>query len=343
MFVNDNIIYMDNLHHSRQKMVVGDFYKDKKVVCTGGAGMIGSQLVQLLLDHGAHVSVIDDFSRGKRRIDGVDYVVGDVGSISTCLHTFRGAFAVFNLAARVAGVFHNASHQLEMYSENSRLLTAPVIAAEAANVPCFLQTSSVCVYAPGYNNPAYEENGMVGDPTPANAGYSEAKRDGERVIAWSNIDHAVIVRPSNVDGEFDYFDETAHVIPALIRKALENDVLEVLDAPSVTREFIYSGDVAYGMMVALAKGKNKEVYNIGTNGQTSVSLGQLAELVKQSVGKPNMEVMFTRTDVRGDQARWSDAGRLNDLGWFSQTSIEEIVNKVAKWYIEYLSSHQTNM
>ena len=110
-----------------------------------------------------------------------------------------------------------------MYYSNIRVLTVPVAVADDVRVPVFLQTSSVCVYAPEHNSPCDECCGMMGTPHPANAGYAEAKRDGERVALWAdNIQKVVIVRPSNIAGPGDYFDDMAHVVPAFVKRAFYN-------------------------------------------------------------------------------------------------------------------------
>jgi nucleoside-diphosphate-sugar epimerase len=159
-----------------------NYYRDKKVVVCGGAGFVGGYLVEQLVSMGAKVTVLDDLSRGVRVHPETDFATVDVSDVDECVYFFDGAFAVFNLAAQVAGVLHNENHHLSMYKGNVDLLTAPTIAADICGVPNFLQVSSVCIYSPDNNHPSKEEYGMTGAPHHANAGYSEAKRDGERLM-----------------------------------------------------------------------------------------------------------------------------------------------------------------
>lgn len=310
-------------------------WNGKRVVVTGGAGMIGGELVRLLLDAGASVVVLDNFSRGNRRIDGAEYAYGDAGNEGVCRDVLKGADAVFNLAAEVAGVEFNQSHQFWMFWRNIRVLMMPLRIAAEYGVKRFLQTSSVCIYAPEYNHPCREENGLIGVPTKENRGYSLAKRMGEYMAKWCAEEglHTVIVRPSNVYGPYDYFDERAHVIPALIRKTVEDEEIIVNGSGKERREFIYSTDVAHGMMAALARGRPGQVYNLGTDGHTCVSIKELAEMIRRIVGvdKP---IVFKRMFSGGDEARWSDCTKAyEELGWRASIGLEEGLRRVVRWYL----------
>ena len=308
------------------------FYANKKVVVTGGAGMVGSALVEQLLDLGAHVEILDDLSRGKTWLPGSHITRIDAGNELAVRTHLRDAFALFNLAAYVAGVEFNQSNHSLMFNQNVRLQTAPILAAAAVGVPHVLQTSSVCVYAPDHNHPALEAFGHRGEPHAANNGYAHAKRMGERVVGWSELEHAVIVRPSNVYGPRDYFDNRAHVIPALIRKALYDDVIKVNGSGFEEREFIYVDDVASGMLHALEHGAHNEVYNLGTNGVTCVSIRKLVEIIQEATDTTAKKVIYSQDFNSGDPARWSDCTNMLLLGWQATTSLEDGIRRTVEWY-----------
>ena len=317
-------------------------YSGMHVAVIGGAGFVGSYLVRRLLEAGAHVTVVDDFSRGNNILSDAAYIDLDVGKeIANLTTVLAGKDAVFNLAAAVAGVLYNESHQNEMYYTNMLVLTGPVLAAQAAGVPAFMQTSSVCVYAPAHNAPSQEPFGLMDEPHPANAGYAEAKRDGERFATWSSIPRVVIVRPSNVAGAGDYFDEKAHVIPAFVKRAHSlpsvNTVYEkflVYGNPDATREFIHPDDVALGMMTALAFGIDREAYNIGCNGQNTISMRNLAVLVLELNDKYLVELEVDDSVGGGDDRRFSDSTKLNNLGWRHDAPLGAMVREtVTDWQL----------
>lgn len=311
---------------------MSDFWKDQLVIVTGGCGFVGSHLVELLLNAGANVEILDDGSRGQNKPKGVKLYPYDATNGGACERVFTGAFAVFNLAASVAGVTYNQGHHIEMFSRNLDLQTVPVVASEVCKVPHFLQVSSVCVYGEDANAPS-QENYLGNDLTAANDGYSWSKRLGERVIGWSVLPHYVIVRPSNIFGPRDYFDDKSHVIPALIKKALaEGDTIEVYGTGREIREFLYVEDAARGMMHALQTGMHGEAYNLGTNGNTAVPIAQLIAMIQDIIGS-NKTLLFSNEFDPGDSERWSDAKKINHLGWRQQITLEEGLHKTISWYL----------
>lgn len=307
------------------------FYENQRCVVTGGCGMVGSHLVEALLALGARVTVLDNYDRGMHRPDGATYTYGDAGQFETCRDVFRGAFAVFNLAAAVAGVGYNQTHHAEMFERNMRLQSTPMLAAAACEVPHVLQTSSVCVYSPEHNHPAIEANGHLGEPHPANAGYAWAKRMGERIALWANLAHVVIVRPSNIYGPRDYFDSKAHVIPALIKKALHDEEIVVNGSGKEEREFIYVEDVVKGMLVAIEHGEHQEVYNLSTDGATCVSIAGLVELIQQATETAEKPVRYTATYDPGDAKRWSSGAAFASLV-ATYTPLGSGIARTVAWY-----------
>lgn len=312
------------------------FWDNQQVIVTGGAGFVGSHLVELLLDAGARVHVVDDYSRGDNFMAGALYHECDATDreqLQIICDNIRPS-AIFNLAAAVAGVIYNQSNHLEMYDRNMRLQTVPVQVAERLGVQRFLQVSSVCVYSPDDNHPCQEQYGQRGTPTKANEGYSWSKRMGEHVAAWSKIPHVVIVRPSNVFGPRDYFDDKAHVIPALIQKALTQDVIEVNGTGKEQREFIFVKDIAAGMMFALEHGADREAYNVGTHGDTCLSIGSLMTMIQRETGTLHKPVKFSSTHDAGDLARWSDCSKIHALGWQHKIGMMEGLRQTVNWYLD---------
>jgi UDP-glucose 4-epimerase len=305
------------------------YWTDRAVCVTGGAGMVGSTLCELLLAEGARVSVLDNFSRGKTRIDNVRYAEGDAGDQHTCEVEFLPVDVVFNLAAFVAGVTYNQSHNAEMFANNVRLQVTPVLAAKAVGVPRFVQVSSVCVYGEDAQNPCKEDN-LGGEPTAANNGYAWAKRMGERTALWAGLKHVSIVRPANIYGVRDYFDDRAHVIPALIKKCLKDNEVLVNGTGDEVREFLYVTDAANAMMVVAENGQNGEAYNIGTDGATAYSVKTTLEII-QNVLETKKTVRYTG-GKGGDRIRIVDSEKINKLGWQYSVNLLKGIQTVCDWY-----------
>jgi GDP-L-fucose synthase len=229
---------------------MSNFWQDKQVIITGGCGMVGSRLCEFLHNEGAVVFGFDDQSRGAHQVRGCEYYVGDASDYAEWMRLFAyrhlQPFAIFNLAAAVGGVYYNIKNHASQFIKNVELQTVPVMVAAQRNVPIFVQVSSVCVYDGAFNDPAEEHHGYAGRPEPANEGYAWAKRMGEEVCYWSfagTDTKFCIVRPTNMYGIRDYFDERAHVIPALIKKFLTQDKATVYGGTQ-TREFLYADDGA---------------------------------------------------------------------------------------------------
>ena len=314
-----------------------EFWKGKRTIVTGGAGMCGSRLSEFLLEAGAQVVILDDNSRGNNYVPRAIYPKhrpNDAGDVGLCANVFKGADAVFNLAAAVGGIYHNISNQAGQFWSNVRLQTAPVLAAVKAGVPIFLQVSSVCVYAEGHNNPAKEENGLIGEPEGANAGYAWAKRMGEYICQWAfegTETRYNVVRPTNMVGERDYYDEKAHVVPALIRKFTDGRPTVEVYGGSQTREFIHCDDAAKGMIVVAERGDGGHTYNLGTNGHTQVSICHLTEMIKRLTRSP-ADIEYVKTFPTGDEHRCTDSHKAMALGWKYEIELEDALERIISAY-----------
>ena len=310
-------------------------WEGKKIIVTGGTGMVGRFLCQMLVGEGAHVVSLSRSPQDKEHIDGVQYVAGDVGNTYVCQQLFQDAYAVFNLAASVGGVYFNSDNQFAQLWDNLRLQMAPAMAARQCKVKNFLQVSSVCVYADEYNNPATEENGHMGEPRPANAGYAYAKRFGETathlVLRDSDVKY-VIVRPTNMYGEGDNFGEGSHVIPALIRQFVESgDSITVYNG-NCSREFMHAEDGARGMIEAMRDGGCEEVYNLGTDGETKITISALAIMIR-TLAYSTANIEFVDDDIEGDQNRYTDCAKARQhFVWFHRVGLIEGLGRTVEYY-----------
>jgi GDP-L-fucose synthase len=203
-------------------------------------------------------------------------------------------------------------------------------AAMWANVDWYLYTSTIGVYQPA---PILTENDLWQTVPSKNDWYGGwAKRIGEMQIEAFEKQYGSskcsIVRPANVYGTFDNFDlSSAMVIPSLIRKADENEVLDVWGDGSQIRDFINCKDVARGMLYAV---ENKITQPINLGSGSGVSIKQIAVIVSQYFNKP---IQWNPTGVVGDAVRILDMKRANSYGFYPEINIEQGVIETIKWYL----------
>lgn len=257
-----------------------------RIVITGGAGMLGIALCKEFIDGGHEVIAIDDMSRdpdeGHARMIALKEIGGEQDkltllgftianekrSIALMTHAFSDADVVINAAADVGGVFYNQGHNNRIYAANSVLQAIPLAMAEMCNVKTFVQISSVCVYEPTTNPNSlreHAEKNKLGELSIDNAGYAMAKRNGETLAMASKIDNVIVVRPTNMFGPYDHFDDKAHVIPSIIKKFCDDKDVVISSPGFIERDFLYSEQAAMWIKaLALCPEQyvNRQVFNL---------------------------------------------------------------------------------
>jgi len=329
------------------------------IAVIGGAGFVGSHLSEKLVANGDMVTIIDNLEHGHNEVEGAHIIQMDATVTQDLAVALRGHDTVYNLAATVGGIYFNIDNQNYQLISNANLQVVPLMASQVAGVERFLQVSSVCVYDPeiqeawnmdGEIEEGVPENvGLHGRPQHANAGYAWAKRMGEEAAALSGIPHVVIVRPSNIGGARDYFDEHAHVIPALIQRAfrvmdtpvmIEKKPMQVYGNPDFVREFIHVDDVADGMMAAMESGTHGETYNLGSG--ELITIRELALVIAGACWRERAdansmmsswlnEIEFMGGEG-GDPYRKSSTIKMDRLGWKAERTIYDIVEDTIQWY-----------
>ena len=274
-----------------------------------------------------------DIVEPTKLVDGVVYRYLDAGQLENCLEVFRGADVVFNLAAKVAGVQYNQSHNLKMLYDNLPLQVTPVLAAEQLTIPYFLQVSSVCVYADEETAPCNDnlEVTTMKPPNWANYGYAMSKRMGEIAVEQAKLNTWVVARPTNIYGPGDDFGPNGHVIPALIKKSIQLDEPVVNGTGQEEREFIYVGDVAKAFIHLIEQGDNG-TYNIGTNGRTKTSIKNLMGMVQDVTNTQNKAVLYRPRFQSGDAVRYTDSTKLESTGFRAKTTLREGLSKTVSWW-----------
>ena len=307
------------------------FWSGRRVCVTGGAGFVGSYVVEKLVESGADVTVADSLARGSReRLASVEgsyrFVEADVTNADGADAATLNQEIVLNLAAKVAGIEYNNTHNAEMFSTNVRIATSMLDAAARNGVGRVLVVSSACVYPGDAIVPTPESEGRRGTPEPANEGYGWAKRMAEelgRFHARERSMEIAICRPFNAYGPRDHWDErTSHVIPALIKRVLDGeDPVLVWGSGNQTRAFLHAADVAHGMLLVTERGAIAKPINIGHD--QDISISELVFAILRLTGR-SPEVIFDSSRPDGDPRRAADPTLLRRVtNWVPAISLEE--------------------
>jgi GDP-L-fucose synthase len=285
------------------------FFRGRKVLVLGGAGFVGSHAVEQLLALGAHPLVLSRSEKPRFLAhlgDAVEVIQGSLVDEARTLDVTRQASVVMNLAADVAGIGWNAAHPASMFMNNMSIFFSSLRAASTAGVERYLVTSSACVYPRHCLIPTPESEGFRDEPEPTNAGYGWAKRMEEFLgrAAMQEFGLSVsIARPYNCYGPRDNFEpETSHVIPALVRKAVEatqagESSFRVWGDGTHSRSFLYVDDFARGLIEVAARYAQADPVNIGAAGE--VTIRETAEAIAAEMSRKAGRKITPRFDTSG--------------------------------------------
>lgn len=307
-------------------------FKNKKILITGGNGMIGRSLVNLLLQRGSIITVADVSEPSSPLDKDVKFVKADLRYFDVCEKLCYGMDYVFNLAGIKGSpkmcLEQPADFMVPMLQFNTNMMEA----ARNSDVKWYLYTSSVGVYAPA--EIFYEDSVWSTMPSTNDRFAGWTKRIGELQAEAYSIqygwDNVSIVRPANVYGNYDNFNpENAMVVPSLIRKAQENDILEVWGDGSTIRDFIHSDDVALGMIFAV---ENKITKPINLGSGKGYSIKEVVDMVVKYSKKP-LEVKWLTDKPAGDKIRLFNMDRAKSYGFDITVSLEEGIRRTTDWFI----------
>lgn len=308
-------------------------YQGKSILVTGGTGLIGRPLVEMLVDMGAKVRIasLDDPSRAHPL---AEFVRADLTNFRSCLDVCDGMDYVFHLAGIKGSPAMTARKPASFFVPTISFNTNMMEAARQRGVKKYLFTSTVGVYAPA--EIFYEDDVWKTFPSENDKFAGWAKRIGELQAEAYKIEynwHDIrIVRPANVYGPYDNFDPgNAMVIPSLIKRALDGEnPLVVWGDGSPIRDFIHARDVAQGMLLVMEKGTGQPV-NLGSG--VGVTIREIVEIIVNNM-KEKPEVIWDTTKPSGDQKRLMDISRARELGFEPKVSLEEGIKDVMQWYLE---------
>lgn len=317
------------------------YWKNRKVLVSGGCGFIGSHLVEKLVELGAKVRVADIVSSAdalnlENVKKDIEIKTLDLTNFDKARDACRGMEVVMHLAAKVGGIGYNNAHPGEMFYKNVILNTIVMEAARVAGAGRFLTVSSACVYPRFCRVPTPESDGFKEDPEPTNFGYGWSKRVAEiQALAYTREyrDFKIaIARPYNTYGPRDDFDlNIGHVIPALIRKIEEgHNPLVVWGTGEETRAFIYVEDFVRGLILVTEKYAEADPVNIGTTEE--IKIKDLACLIVKLSGK-KIDIHFDTSRPSGQPRRNADTTKAKEkAGFIAAVPLREGIARTIAWY-----------
>jgi GDP-L-fucose synthase len=309
-------------------MTSENFWKDRRVCVTGGAGFLGSFVTAKLRGFGADVFI--------PTIDRYDLVQKE--SIQRMLEDAQPQL-IIHLAAQVGGIGANREHPAEFFYSNLMMGVQLIHEAYLRKVEKVVALGTICAYPKFAPIPFKEEDLWNGYPEETNAPYCLAKKIllvQSQAYRQQYGYNSIFLMPVNLYGPRDNFDpRSSHVIPALIRKCLEAkesgaDSIEVWGDGSPTREFLYVEDAAEGILLAAEHYNSSEPVNLGSG--MEISIKDLVELIARLTGFEGRLVWDT-TKPNGQPRRRLDVSRAEkEFGFKAKVDFEEGLRRTIDWY-----------
>jgi nucleoside-diphosphate-sugar epimerase len=312
----------------------------KRIAVTGGAGLIGSYLVDRLCAAGASVVVADDFSKGKRSnlkdVAGrIEIREGDLENPDVMQRALEGAEIVFHLASRAYGVGYSAGRHLDILAHNERITDNLVQVLARRPVERLLVTSSSCVYPDDGPDTVPELPLYSGEPEMANWGYGWAKRMLEQkslMLARETGIPLAIVRPFNIYGErYAWMGEASQAIPMLVKKVMDgDDPVIVWGSGTQRRNYLHAADCA-DAMAGVVEAEFRGAVNIGT--EETVTMTELVQMICEAAGR-HPRLIADTSKPEGRRVKSADSTLLRKAypGFRRSISMREGLCRMLDWY-----------
>ena len=306
-----------------------------KILVTGGAGFIGSNLSEHLVNAGARVVVLDNFRNGRREnlvfpgADRIEVIEGDIVDPTTCARALQGVDIVFHLAC--LGVRHSLHSPVENHQVNALGSLQVLKAARAAKVRRFIYISTSEIYGRAREFPITENC----TPWPLTV-YGSSKLAGEHYARsyFECYDLPVVcVRPFNNYGPRSHFEgDSGEVIPRFILRALAGQPPVVFGDGSHTRDFLYVQDCAATLArIAQADALIGDVVNLGYGEE--IRIDTLARTVLEAMGRTDLQTVFEAPRPADVPKLWVDTSKLKKaIAFKPQTSLRDGIGRTLEYF-----------
>jgi GDP-L-fucose synthase len=306
-----------------------EFWTNRRVCVTGGAGFLGSFVQETLRQRGATDIFIPHIE---------DYDLTQQADIERMLDDAKPD-VIIHLAALAGGIGANRARPAEFFYKNLMMGVPLVHAAWERGIEKFVVIGTICAYPKFTPVPFQEENLWDGYPEETNAPYGLAKKMllvQAQAYREQYGFNAIYLLPVNLYGPRDNFNlETSHVIPALVRKMIEaqqrgDESVTLWGDGSPTREFFYAGDAARGIVMAAERYNDSEPVNLGAG--MEISIKDLAELIANLTGFDG-EIVWDISKPNGQPRRGLDVSRAREyFGFQAEMPFEEGLRRTIEWF-----------
>jgi UDP-glucose 4-epimerase len=324
---------------------LNDYYVGKKIVVTGGASFIGSNLVDLLLELGSQVTVLDDLSSGTKsnlsKHNNLQFVECDLRSRDTTLKYLSGSEIVFHLAAIHGGRGFIETYKQEMLV-NLAIDNNVFSAGVKNNVKMMVHASSACAYPitlqenEKYRNLLEEHQASMNSPETsfADGVYGWIKLIGEYQLQNHVSLGAMKGRSARIFTAYGERENESHAAIALIAKALlGTEPYPIWGNGEQTRNFTHVSDTALGLLFLGSDNSNTEfdVFNIGTSDHIKV-IDFVQEVFNQLDWRPT-QIDFQLDKPTGVASRASNNNKIREaFGWEPSIGIDVGIQRTISWY-----------
>ncbi len=317
----------------------------KRYLVTGGAGFIGSSIVKKLLDEKNIVRIFDNEFRGDRtNIDknsNAEFVKGDIRDLDAVKKACKNIDTIIHLAYINGTKFFYEKPDLVLDVGVKGMINILEGARENSVKELFLASSSEVYQTPSQIPTPEDVAFSIPDPLNPRYSYAGGKIISELMtlhVGSTFLKKAVVIRPHNVYGPRMGYE---HVIPELITKIIElkkNEiVLPIQGDGESSRSFIYIDDFSDAVMLLLKKGKNKEIYNIGT--EQEIKIKDLVEMLGD-VAKKEIKIKQSDQPAGGTKRRCPDTSKLRKLGFKDKITLIDGLTRTFLWYNDHLNNRK---